>query len=104
MHTLNCVPSLTIAMQQPDCLAAVAAFHRLFKCPVLAAPSIPSAKRCALRVSLLVEELAELKAAIAAKDLVEIADALCDLQYVLSGAVLEFGLGALFQRLFDEVR
>jgi predicted HAD superfamily Cof-like phosphohydrolase len=35
---------------------------------------------------------------------VEIADALCDLQYVLSGAVLEFGLGNKFEELFNEVQ
>ena len=34
----------------------------------------------------------------------EIADALCDLQYVLSGAVLEFGLGNKFVELFNEVQ
>ena len=50
------------------------------------------------------EELDELKEAIAANDLVEIADALCDLQYVLSGAVLEFGLGEKFVDLFNEVQ
>ena len=31
------------------------------------------------------------------------ADALCDIQYVLSGAVLEFGLGERFKDLFEEV-
>ncbi|MBV2223401.1 MAG: nucleoside triphosphate pyrophosphohydrolase family protein, partial [Cloacibacterium sp.] len=36
--------------------------------------------------------------------IVEIADALCDLQYVLSGAVLEFGLGEKFVDLFNEVQ
>jgi hypothetical protein len=35
---------------------------------------------------------------------VEVADALCDIQYVLSGAVLEFGLGEKFRELFDEVQ
>ncbi len=34
----------------------------------------------------------------------EVADALCDLQYVLSGAVLEFGLGEKFVDLFNEVQ
>ena len=37
-------------------------------------------------------------------EIVEIADALCDLQYDLSGAVLEFGLGEKFVQLFDEVQ
>ncbi|MCB0639580.1 MAG: nucleoside triphosphate pyrophosphohydrolase family protein, partial [Lewinella sp.] len=46
----------------------------------------------------------ELEKAIADHDLVEIADALCDLQYVLSGAVLEFGMGEQFRALFDEVQ
>jgi predicted HAD superfamily Cof-like phosphohydrolase len=53
---------------------------------------------------LLAEELKELEEAIENKDLVEIADALCDLQYVLSGAILEFGLGEKFKALFDEVQ
>ena len=57
-----------------------------------------------MRVALLAEELKELERAIADRDLVEIADALCDLQYVLSGAVLEFGLGPKFRALFDEVQ
>jgi predicted HAD superfamily Cof-like phosphohydrolase len=35
---------------------------------------------------------------------VEVADALCDLQYVLSGAVLEFGMGEKFVELFNEVQ
>jgi len=53
---------------------------------------------------LLQEELYELKQAIEDNNLVEIADALCDLQYVLSGAVLEFGLGEKFPDLFNEVQ
>jgi len=48
-------------------------------------------------------ELDELKAAIKAGDLVECADALADLQYVLSGAVLEFGLHRRFKAIFDEL-
>ena len=91
-------------MQKLDSLNQVAEFHTTFGAPILANPTIPSAERCALRVSLLQEELDELKEAIAANDLVEIADALCDLQYVLSGAVLEFGLGERFVDLFNEVQ
>ena len=37
-------------------------------------------------------------------DIVEVADALCDIQYVLAGAILEFGLGEKFSELFDEVQ
>lgn len=91
-------------MDQLDCLNQVAEFHRTFHHPVEPEPVIPSEKRCRLRVALLSEELKELERAIADQDLVEIADALCDLQYVLSGAVLEFGLGPKFRALFDEVQ
>jgi predicted HAD superfamily Cof-like phosphohydrolase len=91
-------------MQKLDSLNQVALFHQTFGAPILAEPTIPSRERCGLRVSLLAEELDELKEAIAANDLVEIADALCDLQYVLSGAVLEFGLGEKFVDLFNEVQ
>lgn len=92
------------SMQDPKSLTSVALFHETFKHPVLPKPSIPSETRCNLRISLLAEELKELEEAIDNKDLVEIADALCDLQYVLSGAILEFGLGEKFKALFDEVQ
>ena len=89
---------------EPESLNSVAAFHRLFRCPVVMKPAIPSADRCQLRVSLLEEEVQELTDAIKDNDLVEVADALADIQYVLSGAVLEFGMGQIFQTLFDEVQ
>jgi len=91
-------------MKKLDSLNQVAEFHRTFKHPVVETPAIPSSERCKLRVSLIAEELKELQEAIDDKDLVEIADALCDIQYVLSGAVLEFGLGEKFPELFDEVQ
>ena len=91
-------------MEQINSLNQVAEFHRTFNAPILPTPQIPSSQRCELRVSLLQEELNELKEAIKNNDLVEIADALADLQYVLSGAVLEFGLGDKFVELFNEVQ
>lgn len=91
-------------MEKIDPLNQVAEFHKTFNAPILDTPQIPSKERCELRVSLLQEELNELKEAIADNNIVEIADALCDLQYVLSGAVLEFGLGEKFPALFNEVQ
>lgn len=91
-------------MQTPDSLNAVAEFHRTFHHPILDTPQLPAEARANLRVALLAEELDELREAIAAADLVGVADALCDLQYVLAGAVLEFGLGERFKDLFDEVQ
>jgi len=90
--------------KSPDALSAVAEFHSTFGHPDLVSPQIPDAKRCALRISLLQEELDELKDAVEDKDLVAVADALADIQYVLSGAILEFGLGSHFKGLFDEVQ
>jgi predicted HAD superfamily Cof-like phosphohydrolase len=87
-------------MQKLDSLNQVADFHRTFKAPILDSPQIPSADRCKLRVSLIAEELKELQEAIDNNDLVEVADALCDIQYVL----LEFGLGNKFVELFNEVQ
>lgn len=91
-------------MEKIDSLNQVAEFHKTFNAPILSTPEIPSKERCNLRVSLLQEELDELKQAIADQNITEIADALCDLQYVLSGAVLEFGLGEKFVTLFNEVQ
>jgi len=85
-------------------IKSVAEFHETFKAPILENPQIPSKERCDLRVSLLQEELNELKEAIADGNLTEIADALADIQYVLSGAVLEFGLKDKFDDLFAEVQ
>lgn len=91
-------------MNEVSSLNSVAEFHKTFQHPILDDPRIPSEERCRLRVSLIQEELMELEAAILDKDMVEIADALCDIQYVLSGAVLEFGLGKKFKELFEEVQ
>ena len=90
-------------MEKIDSLNQVAEFHKTFNAPILETPQIPSKERCELRISLIQEELNELKEAISDQNMVEIADALCDLQYVLSGAVLEFGLGEKFVEMFNEV-
>ena len=91
-------------MEKIDSLNQVAEFHKTFKHPIVDSPAIPSEDRCKLRVSLIQEELDELQEAIENNDLVEVADALADIQYVLSGAVLEFGLGNKFVELFNEVQ
>jgi predicted HAD superfamily Cof-like phosphohydrolase len=90
--------------KEAQALSGVSDFHETFGLPVLDEPVIPSKARCELRISLLQEELNELKAAIEDNDLIEAADAFCDLQYVLSGAILEFGLGEKFAELFAEVQ
>ena len=46
----------------------------------------------------------KLEEAIKDHHLVEIADARCSIQYVLSGDILEFGVGEIIKSLFDEVQ
>ena len=89
---------------EPRDLNDVAQFHETFELPIQDQPIIPTEDRCELRLNLIEEELKELKEAIDNKDLTEVADAFCDLQYVLSGAILEFGLGEMFSELFAEVQ
>ncbi len=90
-------------MLDPAPLNSVAEFHTTFKHPILDSPQIPSKERCKLRIELISEELKELQEGIDKGSIVDIADAFCDLQYVLSGAILEFGLSQKFKELFDEV-
>lgn len=105
-------------------LESVCEFHKTFGAPVLNDPKIPSEDRVKLRLSLILEELSELAEASGAakmfnemmkskvrefedkpekKDTVEALDALCDLQVVLNGSTLEFGLHHKFDSAFDEV-
>lgn len=79
-------------------------FMTKFKQPVIEKPAIPSKERQDLRIKLLQEELDELKQAIDDNDLIGVIDAFCDLQYVLSGAIIEFGLSDMFLRCFNEVQ
>lgn len=89
---------------QVDYLSMVSKFHLLFQHPILDTPQIPNEQRCKLRMALITEEANEFCEAVAAGDLIGIADALCDLQYVLSGTVLEFGMKLTFPLMFAEVQ
>ncbi|MBO9398619.1 nucleoside triphosphate pyrophosphohydrolase family protein [Shimia sp. R9_2] len=85
-----------------DTLALVKEWHEAFDVPVVDTPAIPHA-RAEMRQDILEEEVAELRAAIAAGDMVEVLDALCDIQYVLDGTFLEFGLHGLKSAAMEEV-
>ena len=86
-----------------DYIKMVEEFHNTFGVPVLETPQIPSKERCDLRISLISEELEEMKEAIEKGDVVEIADGLCDLIFVCFGSILEFGMSDKFNDLFQEV-
>lgn len=86
-----------------DYIKKVEEFHRTFGAPVLEKPQIPSKERCELRITLLQEELDELKEAIANNDIAEAADAFGDLMVILSGSILEFGMGEKFDQVFNDI-
>lgn len=68
-------------------------------------PCIPSIKVQQLRYNLIEEENKELIDAVEDDNLVEIADALCDLLYVTLGAFTAYGFSEeLVEELFDEVQ
>lgn len=86
-----------------DFLEKVKEFHETFDMPVLSEPTIPDSERCDLRISLLEEEINELKQAILDKDITEVFDAFNDILYILGGSILEFGMQDKFKQGFDEV-
>ncbi|MGH1455387.1 MAG: hypothetical protein ACRBDI_01270 [Alphaproteobacteria bacterium] len=84
-------------------LDQVQEFHETYGLSVEGSPKISDGKTNLLRINLLTEELGELKEALEQGDLVETLDALIDLQYVLDGAFLSFGLQHVKDAAFDEV-
>ena len=80
----------------------VGLFMKTFKQEVKTSANLSSSKIISLRVSLIEEELNELKVALKQKNLVEIADALTDILYVTYGAGHAFGLN--LDACFNEVQ
>lgn len=90
-------------MTKKTTLEQVQEFHETYGLPVHDEPNLTCAQTKELRINLLQEELNELKEALANDDPQETLDALIDLQYVLDGAFLSFGLQAVKDLAFDEV-
>ena len=80
----------------------VGIFMKTFGQEVKDKPSFGTEKINNLRVSLIEEELKELKDAMESKDLLEVADALTDILYVTYGAGHAFGIN--LDKCFDEVQ
>jgi predicted HAD superfamily Cof-like phosphohydrolase len=91
-------------MTKRTTLEQVKEFHETYGLPVKATPDISDPKTNDLRINLLAEELDELKEALANNDILEVLDALTDLQYVLDGAYLSFGLHSVKDAAFNEVQ
>lgn len=85
-------------------LNQVAEFHRAFGAFMQDSPSVGiDNKLFKLRMKLLMEEFNELQEAYENQDLVEVADALGDIAYVLLGTVVAFGLKGQFTKVFNEI-
>ena len=82
--------------------SSVKKFMETFGQEVKNKAEFPSEKIQDLRVSLIDEELSELKEAIKNKDIKEVADALTDILYVTYGAGHAFGID--LDKCFDEVQ
>lgn len=90
-------------MAKRTTLEQVTEFHETYGLPVQAEQDISCEQTKALRINLLAEELDELKEALANNDPLETLDALIDLQYVLDGAFISFGLHHVKDAAFEEV-
>lgn len=86
-------------------LEAVKEFHQTFKIGYSQEPTatLGEAKN-RLRYNLMKEENEEYLEAVQNNDLVEIADALGDMLYILCGTIIEHGLQDKIEAVFDEIQ
>lgn len=79
----------------------VKSFHEKFGCVINKRPTIVDNTTRLLRDTLIREESQELFVAMAKEDIIEIADGLADLLYVVFGTAVSYGIP--IQEVFDEV-
>lgn len=86
-------------------LQAVQEFHESFGLGVSRAPKADlGEQKNLLRFNLMKEENEEYLEAVQNNDLVEIADALGDMLYILCGTILEHGLQHKIEDVFEEIQ
>lgn len=86
-------------------IAAVHEFHTAFKLNIQNSPTINiSEYRKQLRFELMKEENEEYLEAAKNNDLVEVADALGDMLYILCGTIIEHGMQDKIAEVFDEIQ
>ena len=76
-------------------------FMEVFGQEIKDEPVLPDWNTCALRLDLITEEVKELEVALANENLIDIADALTDILYVVYGAGNAFGID--LDACFEEV-
>ena len=88
-----------------DKILAVQKFHEAFKIGYLTSPKADlGIDKNSLRYRLMKEENDEYFEAAKNGDLVEVADALGDMLYILCGTILEHGLQSKIEEVFDEIQ
>jgi predicted HAD superfamily Cof-like phosphohydrolase len=86
-------------------LNAVYHFHDTYKLNISETPNANlSEERVDLRFNLMKEENEEYLEAAKSNDIVEIADALGDMLYILCGTIIEHGLQHKIEEVFDEIQ
>jgi|TARA_B100001939_G_scaffold134233_1_gene116595 predicted HAD superfamily Cof-like phosphohydrolase len=78
-------------------------FNKSFGVITKKTPEVLQEEDWSLKAKLMKEELSEYIEACEKSDIVDIADAVIDMQYILSGIVLAHGLQNVFDKLFQEV-
>lgn len=88
-----------------DKIAAVQEFHTSFKLGYKNEPIADlGAAKNTLRFNLMKEENEEYLEAAQNKDLVEVADALGDMLYILCGTIIEHGMQHKIEEVFNEIQ
>ena len=87
-------------------IESVKAFHEAFKIGYRESPKADSkgSRVNTLRYKLMREENEEYLEAASANDLVEVADALGDMLYILCGTIIEHGLQHKIDEVFEEIQ
>ena len=88
-----------------DKIAAVHEFHTAFKLNIQDTPTVTIPEdRKQLRFELMKEENEEYLEASKNNDLVEVADALGDMLYILCGTIIEHGMQDKIEEVFHEIQ
>ena len=86
-------------------LKSVKIFHEAFGIKISNKPTLELSKDILkLRHSLMVEENNEYLKAVEERNLIEVADALGDMLYILCGTILTHGFQNLIEDIFDEIQ
>ncbi len=86
-------------------LKSVKIFHEVFGVKISNKPTLELSKDILkLRHSLMEEENNEYLKAVEEKNLIEVADALGDMLYILCGTILTHGFQNLIEDIFDEIQ